>query len=147
MVRSMKKALLLLVFAAICLLAGFGYFKPDFSWIADASDDANGRIADMDRPLPHAVLPSLSNDWVDLSKYKGQVLYIVFWTTWCPGCVDEVPSLIHLQQKFTEQGFMVVAVAVDDEGEESVDSFVHKHRFQAGGASVLINYPVLQGSQ
>jgi len=92
------------------------------------------------------VLPSLSGDWVDLSTYKGQVVFIVFWATWCPGCVDEVPNLIHLQQQFADKGFTVVALAIDDEGEESVGSFVSKRRFDVNGDSVAINYPVLLGS-
>ena len=143
----MRKALLFLAIAAICVTVAFRYFRPDFSWIADASDDPNGPIAGMDQPLPHAVLPSLSNDWVDFAKYKGQVLYVVFWTTWCPGCVDEVPVLIHLQQRFADRGFTVAAVSVDDEGEESVESFVRQHRFLVDGDSLPINYPVLLGSQ
>jgi len=142
----MRKALLFLVIAAICVTVAFRYFRPDFSWITDASDEPNGPIADMNQPLPHAVLPSLSGDWVDLSTYKGQVVFIVFWATWCPGCVDEVPSLIHLQQEFADKGFTVVAVAIDDEGEESVETFVRKRRFDVNGDSVAINYPVLLGS-
>ena len=142
----MRKTLLFLVIAAICLTVAFRYFGPDLPWITDASDEPNGPIADMDRPLPHAVLPSLSGDWVDLSTYKGQVVFIVFWATWCPGCVDEVPSLIHLQQDFADKGFTVVAVAIDDEGEESVGSFVSKRRFDVNADSVPINYPVMVGS-
>ncbi len=74
-------------------------------------------------------------------------MLIAFWTTWCSGCVDEVPSLIHLQQQFADKGFTVVAVAVEDDGEESVESFVRKHRFDVHGDSVPINYPVVLGSQ
>jgi len=143
----MRKSLLFLLISAICLTVAFRYFRPDFSWITDAGDDEHGAVADIDRPLPHAVLPSLSNDWADLSTYKGQVVLIAFWTTWCSGCVDEVPSLIHLQQEFADKGFTVVAVAVEDDGEESVESFVRKHRFDVRGDSVPINYPVLLGSQ
>ena len=142
----MRKALLFLIIAAICLAVVFRYFDRDLSWITDASDEPNGPIADLDRPLPHAVLPSLSGDWVDLSAYKGQVVLVVFWATWCPGCVDEVPNLIHLQQEFADKGFTVVALAIDDEGEESVGSFVSKRRFEVNGDSAPINYPVMLGS-
>jgi thiol-disulfide isomerase/thioredoxin len=142
----MKKTLLFGALAAVCLALVFRYLHADFSWVADA-DDANGPIADIDQPLPHAVLPSLQNDWVDLSAYKGQVVLITFFTTWCSGCVDEVPSLIRLQQKFGAQGFTVVAVAVDDEGEESVESFVRNRSFPVDGDSARINYPVLLGSE
>ena len=143
----MRKSILFFAVAALALSAAFVYFRPGFSWVADASDSGNGPIADLDQPLPHAVLPSLTNEWVDLSIYKGQVVFIIFWTTWCSGCVDEVPSLIHLQQEFAPNGFTVVAVAVDDQGEESVETFVRNRRFNVRGDSMAINYPVFLGSE
>jgi len=115
--------------------------------IVGAEDNEHGAVADLDQPLPHAVLPSLSNEWVDLSAYKGQVVLLAFWTTWCTGCVEEVPSYIHLQQEFGDKGFTVVSVLVADDGEESVESFVGKHRFNVHGNSVPINYPILLGSE
>lgn len=141
----MRKPLLFLI-VAICVAAGFRHFWPDFSTIAGA-DDEHGAVADLDQPLQHAVLPSLSNDWVDLSTYKGQVVLLAFWTTWCPGCVDEVPLLIQLQQEFGDKGFTVVAVLVADDGEESVESFVGKRHFPVHGDSLPINYPILLGSE
>ena len=44
------------------------------------------------------------------------MVLINFWTTWCPGCRDEIPELIRLQLEFESKGFTVVAIAVDDEG-------------------------------
>jgi thiol-disulfide isomerase/thioredoxin len=142
----MKKAVSFVTIAAICGVIAFHYFHPDFSWMADASGDDNGPIADLDQPLPHTVLASVDNDWVDLSAFKGKVVLITFWTTWCPGCVDEVPDLIRIQQEFGEKGFTVVAIAVDDRGEESVESFVKRKSFLVSGTSTAINYPVFLGS-
>ena len=142
----MKKFLLYSVVVAICGIAAFHFYRPDFSWDADASGDEGGPIANVDQPLPHAVLPTVNNDWVDLSSFRGKVVLITFWTTWCPGCVDEVPSLIHLQQELGAKGFTVVAIAVDDQGEETVESFVQTRRFPVNGASTSIDYPVLLGS-
>jgi thiol-disulfide isomerase/thioredoxin len=141
----MKKALSFVIIAAICGVA-FHYYHLDSSWMADASSDDNGPIADMDQPLPHVVLASVENGWVDSSAFKGKVVLITFWTTWCPGCVDEVPALIRLQQEFGAKGFTVVAIAVDDQGEESVETFVKRKSFPVDGASVAINYPVFLGS-
>jgi thiol-disulfide isomerase/thioredoxin len=143
----MKRFLLLSATIAICGYIAFHFYRPDFSWDADASGDEAGPIVNMDQPLPHAVLPTLSNEWVDLSSYKGKVVLITFWTTWCPGCVDEVPILIHLQKELGAKGFTVVAITVDDQGEESVESFVQSRRFPVNGASIPINYQVLLGSE
>lgn len=142
----MKKALSFVIIAAICGVLAFHYFHLDSSSLADASGDDNGPIADIDQPLPHAVLASVENGWVDLSAFKGKVILINFWSTWCPGCVDEVPDLIRLQQEFGAKGFTVVAIAVDDQGEESVETFVKRRTFPVNGASVAINYPVFLGS-
>lgn len=142
----MRKALIFLAIAAICGVA-FHYFDPDFSWISDVASGGNGPIADMDQPLPYTVLPSLDNRWVDLSAYKGQVVLIQFFATWCPGCVDEVPSLIRFQQKFSDKGFTVIAVAIDDQGEEKVESFVRNRQFSVDGAQASIDYPVLMGTE
>lgn len=142
----MRKALIFLLITALCVTVAILYFHPDFSWITDASSDANGPIADMDQPLPQTVLVSVDNHWVDLSTYKGQVVLVEFFATWCSGCVDETPSLIHLQQKFSGQGFTVVAMAIDDEGEETVESFVKNRQFSVNGTPTPINYPVLEGS-
>ncbi len=65
----MRKSLLFLIISAICLTVAFHYFRPDFSWITNAEDDEHGAVTDIDQPLPHAVLPSLSNDWADFSAY------------------------------------------------------------------------------
>ena len=141
-----RKLATLLAIAAVCGVGAFFYFRSDFSWDSDASDDANGPIANMDQTLPQTVLVSLDNRWVDLSKNKGQVMLLEFFATWCPGCVDETPSLIRIQRKFSNRGFTVIAIAIDDQGEETVESFVKNRQFSLDGASAPLNYPVLMGS-
>jgi thiol-disulfide isomerase/thioredoxin len=142
----MKKAMVFFAIAAACIAVTFHFFHPDFSWIMDAFGGDSGPVAAMDQPAPHAVLPSVDNDWVDFASYKGQVVLVAFWTTWCPGCVDEVPELIQMQQNYFSRGFTVVAIAVNDRGEQSVETFVREERFQVAGASTAINYPVLLGN-
>ncbi len=142
----MKKSLLLLIISIGCV-AAFRYFQPDFSWFAEAFADDSGNIADMNQPMPHTALPAVDESWVDLESYKGKVVLISFWTTWCPGCRDEMPELIKLQQEFGSKGFTVVAVSVDDNGEESVDTFVQTEHFSVDGTSATINFPVLLGNE
>lgn len=143
----MRKALVVLALIAICGGAVY-YFRDNMPWSADADDNGGGPspITDIDQPLPPTVLMSSDNRWVDLSKaYRGQVVYIDFFATWCSGCTDEVPSLIRYQQKFGDKGFTVVALAIDDEGEEKIDTFV-KRQFDVNGAPTSINFPVMMGS-
>jgi cytochrome c biogenesis protein CcmG, thiol:disulfide interchange protein DsbE len=54
---------------------------------------------------------------VTLSQLKGQVVVLNFWATWCPPCVEEMPSLVQMQQKMKDKGVTVLAVSVDvDDG-------------------------------
>jgi cytochrome c biogenesis protein CcmG, thiol:disulfide interchange protein DsbE len=52
-----------------------------------------------------------------LSQFRGQVVVLNFWATWCPPCVEEMPSLVQMQRQMKAKGVTVLAVSVDvDEG-------------------------------
>jgi thiol-disulfide isomerase/thioredoxin len=53
---------------------------------------------------------------ITLSQFHGKVLVLNFWATWCPPCVDEMPSLVQMQQKLKNQNVEVLAVSVDVDG-------------------------------
>jgi cytochrome c biogenesis protein CcmG/thiol:disulfide interchange protein DsbE len=50
---------------------------------------------------------------VTLSQFKGQIVVLNFWATWCPPCIEEMPSLVQMQQRMKGKGITVVAVSVD----------------------------------
>ena len=50
---------------------------------------------------------------VSLNQLHGKIVVLNFWATWCPPCVDEMPSLVHMQQKMRSKGVEVLAVSVD----------------------------------
>jgi cytochrome c biogenesis protein CcmG, thiol:disulfide interchange protein DsbE len=52
---------------------------------------------------------------VTLSELRGKVVVLNFWATWCPPCVEEMPSLLQMQRKMKDQGVTVLAVSVDDD--------------------------------
>jgi cytochrome c biogenesis protein CcmG/thiol:disulfide interchange protein DsbE len=54
-----------------------------------------------------------SDRTVTLSQLKGQVVVLNFWATWCPPCIEEMPSLVQMQQRMKEKGVTVLAVSVD----------------------------------
>jgi peroxiredoxin len=63
---------------------------------------------------------------VTLSQFRGQVVVLNFWATWCPPCVEEMPSLVEMQRRFKAKGVTVLAVSVDvDEG--AYRQFVKDH--------------------
>ena len=58
-----------------------------------------------------------SDRQVTLSQFHGKTVVLNFWATWCPPCVEEMPSLVEMQQRMTDKGIRVLAVSVDvDEG-------------------------------
>jgi len=50
---------------------------------------------------------------VKLSDYRGQVVVLNFWATWCPPCVEEMPSLVEMQRRMKAKGVTVIGVSVD----------------------------------
>jgi cytochrome c biogenesis protein CcmG, thiol:disulfide interchange protein DsbE len=54
-----------------------------------------------------------SDRTVTLSQFKGQVVVLNFWATWCPPCIEEMPSLVQMQQRMKVNGVTVLAVSVD----------------------------------
>lgn len=71
---------------------------------------------------------------VDSKKYAGKVLLISFFATWCPPCIEEIPTFIDLQKTYGKDKFSVIALSVDQGGPATVAKLVKKKK---------INYPVL----
>jgi thiol-disulfide isomerase/thioredoxin len=91
-------------------------------------------------------LKDLEDHDVALSQFKGKVVLVNFWATWCGPCRIEIPWLIELQDKYSARGFTVLGVAMDEEGKRAVAPFVQKERFKVRGTSQLMNYPIVLGN-
>ncbi|MBM4307812.1 MAG: TlpA family protein disulfide reductase [Deltaproteobacteria bacterium] len=74
-------------------------------------------------------LEDLGGKKVSLKQYKGQVVFLNFWATWCGPCKEEMPSMEALYQKFKEGGFAFLAISVDYEEKRIVKEFIQKHRY------------------
>ena len=72
-------------------------------------------------------LPDLSGKSVHLSDFKGKVVLLNFFATWCPPCRDEMPSLEGLFQATKDKGFLVLGIASDPEGEKVIAPFAKKY--------------------
>ena len=63
---------------------------------------------------------------VKLSDYRGQIVVLNFWATWCAPCIEEMPSLVEMQRRMKSKGITVVAVSVDiDQG--AYNQFIRDH--------------------
>jgi cytochrome c biogenesis protein CcmG/thiol:disulfide interchange protein DsbE len=72
---------------------------------------------------------------VRLADYKGQVILLNFWATWCGPCKVEIPAFIELYDQYREKGFVVLGVSGDDDAET----------LRAFAKDMKMNYPVLVG--
>ena len=75
-------------------------------------------------PAPNFSLKDADGKVVRLSDYKGKVLLLNFWATWCGPCKIEIPWFIEFEQNYRDKGFAVLGVAMDEEGWAAVKPFV-----------------------
>jgi thiol-disulfide isomerase/thioredoxin len=97
------------------------------------------------KPAPDLTLRDLDGKSLSLAQYKGKVVLINFWATWCEPCQVEIPWLIEMQQKYADKGFTVLGVAMDEEGASVVTPWVNKERFDVNGSKSQMNYPIVIG--
>ncbi len=93
----------------------------------DSSDKFKNQVAIKDNlPAPDFTFPGLDGKMVSLSDYKGKVVLVNIWATWCPPCVDEMPSMEKLYRKFKGGNFEILAVSIDEPGLKAVAPFMKK---------------------
>ena len=67
-----------------------------------------------------------SDRTVALNQFRGQIVVLNFWATWCPPCVEEMPSLVQMQRRMKAKGVTVVAVSIDVD-ENAYRQFLKEH--------------------
>jgi cytochrome c biogenesis protein CcmG/thiol:disulfide interchange protein DsbE len=89
------------------------------------------------KPAPDFTLKDADGKVVHMSDYRGKVVLLDFWATWCGPCKIEIPWFMEMQRKNKDRGFEVLGIAMDDEGWEVVKPFV---------ADLNVNYRVVIGN-
>jgi thiol-disulfide isomerase/thioredoxin len=92
------------------------------------------------RQMPSFNLQSpLSGDSnISSDSLKDKVILVSFFSTWCQSCLEEIPVLNKLQSRFSDQGFVLIAIAVDKENKVGLRNLIHKRK---------INYQVLMADE
>lgn len=90
------------------------------------------------KDAPRLTLRDLHGRAVRLSDYRGRILLLNFWATWCPPCRAETPDLVRLQREHAAQGLQVIGVTYPPDNRAATRRFVR---------SFKINYPILEGTR
>jgi len=108
----------LLVFSVVLLLAGCSEQGGEKSQTESGVD--KGQAAS------DFTLTNMQGQQVTLSSLQGQVVVLNFWATWCPPCIEEMPSMEMLYRKYKDQGLVILAVNTEEDGKELVENFLKK---------------------
>lgn len=90
------------------------------------------------RSAPSLTLKDLQGRALRLSDYKGQVVLLNFWATWCPPCRAEMPDLVKMQRDYKSRGLQVIGITYPPQTAREVSRFTRKFR---------INYPIAIGTK
>ncbi len=88
------------------------------------------------KPAPDFTLPQITGPPLKLSDYRGKIVLLDFWATWCEPCRAEIPHLVDLQNKYGTQGLQIIGVSMDD-SPDPVPAFYKQFK---------MNYPVVMGN-
>ena len=126
--------------AALALALGFAALPPDWNGGGAAGATATAALPEFcdAKPRPARLdftVKDIDGRNVRLSDYKGKVVLLNFWATWCGPCKVEIPALVDVYARYRDQGFAVLGVSVDDSPEQ-LRRFAREYK---------MNYPVLVG--
>ncbi len=114
--RKLRFLALPLVLAMVSGISGYflqRHFYPEvYSQTTEVAAKKVAKLVGQQRPAIR--LPDLQGKPRDLDEWRGKVLMINFWASWCPPCRKEIPDFIRLQDDYADAGLQVVGVAVDE---------------------------------
>ena len=119
--RSWSVTLLWLApFLALAIIVAYGW------WTRPAPEpDFGPRVG---QPLADFTLPDMNGEPVHLAALRGKVVFINVWTTWCPPCVEEMPTIQRLYEQMHPKGLVVLAINMDALGRQTVEPFLDRRR-------------------
>ncbi len=89
-------------------------------------------------PAPVWQLRDVDGKVVRSEQFKGKVVVIDFWATWCPPCRAEIPGYVALQKKYGAAGLVIIGISLDQQGPGVVKKFIQDHQ---------VTYPVVMGDE
>lgn len=118
-----------LVFAGLGVLIGLAIIGAVWFATAESADPALPGVGETNRPAPDITMPALDGGAVRLSDYRGKVVLVNFWGTWCEPCKEETPALEASYQKLKDQGLVIVGVNLrrQEPDEQTIRAFLSQY--------------------
>lgn len=104
--------------------------------VSSATLPAAITAARLRKPAPAFALADSQGALIRLSSYKGKVVLLDFWATWCGGCKIEIPWFMEFANRYKDAGLAVIGVSMDEGGWKLVKPFLEEKK---------VNYPVVLG--
>ena len=94
-------------------------------------------------PAPSWKLMDVNGTPVSSDQFKGKVVVVDFWATWCPPCRAEIPGYVDLQKKYAKDGLVIVGVSLDQKPPGEVRKFMERFGINY---TIVMGTPVMQDS-
>ena len=99
-----------------------------YGLLTRAPTDPHRTVPRVGQPLADFTLPDMQGRAVQLSALRGKVVFINVWATWCPPCVEEMPTMQRLHERLHGRGLEVLAISLDALGAQVVEPFMRDYR-------------------
>ena len=130
--KTMWITLTVVVLAVIMI--GYMFMPGNSQEVVKKPEKKNTEVERKNPEAPDFALQDLEGNIVKLSDYKGKVVFVNFWATWCPPCRAEIPYFVELVDEYKDD-FIVLGITVDNQRDlPKVPSFAESYK---------INYPIL----
>ena len=127
--RSSRKANFKSLILVLLIIAGAGIIA--LLQLKDSSLDPFGKpLPGKGVPAANFTFPDLDGNMMSLADFRGKVVLLNIWATWCAPCVAEMPSMQKLYQGLRDEGLEILAVSIDESGAEAVKPFMEKHKLE-----------------
>jgi len=131
----------ILLLLSLILLLGYGLGKFELSARKPTKLECLGKE---ELSAPVFSLPDMNGQKVDLVSFKGQVIILEFWATWCGPCREEIPVLNQLYREYKDRGLVVIGISLDRKEPQEVKKFLNQLQVDyinvMGGEEILEKY-------
>lgn len=140
--KNRRTLLILAIALVVAALVGLGssIYAVRRARAAAQNEAANAKVvrfAKDPEPAPPFLLRDINGKIVSTADWKGKVVILNFWATWCPPCREEIPEFVQLQTKYKDK-LLIVGASEDDDGPQKVQDFAQR---------LGMNYPIVMATK